>query len=220
MKLAAAVYDAATKCPCSVSRRCSAVVYCGWLLPLPGSLLWAVWPLLLALLLLSLPLGRLLVAATLTTYAPGWPPAMNYADCEPPSHPPPLLPLQGTTWRSARRPRSARHSARVYVVAAAADRLTPHSPPPRPTTTHHPLKHWNLQKLGARVKAVREVIREVAGLAPYEKRVLDVIKTGGANSEKRAYKLAKLRLGTHTRAQKKREEMKGIWARQRAAGAR
>lgn len=77
-----------------------------------------------------------------------------------------------------------------------------------------------LQALNPRVKVVREIIREVAGLAPYEKRVLDVIKTGGANSEKRAYKLAKLRLGSHTRAQKKREEMKNVWSRQRAAGTR
>ena len=41
-------------------------------------------------------------------------------------------------------------------------------------------------------------------------------QTGGATAEKRAYKFAKLRLGSHRRAQKKREEIKGINARARA----
>lgn len=63
---------------------------------------------------------------------------------------------------------------------------------------------------------MREVVREVAGLAPYEKRILDIIKTGGTTSEKRAYKFAKNRLGSHKRAQRKREEIKGIYARLRA----
>ena len=70
-----------------------------------------------------------------------------------------------------------------------------------------------------RTKVVREVVREVAGLVPYEKRILDMIKTGGASSEKRMYKFAKMRLGTHKRAIKKREDMKDIYAQMRARQA-
>ncbi len=42
--------------------------------------------------------------------------------------------------------------------------------------------------------AVRDIVREICGLAPYEKRVLDILKGGGASSEKRAYKFAKRRV--------------------------
>ena len=41
---------------------------------------------------------------------------------------------------------------------------------------------------------IRDIIREICGLAPYEKRVLDILKGGGASSEKRAYKFAKRRV--------------------------
>jgi large subunit ribosomal protein L36e len=79
------------------------------------------------------------------------------------------------------------------------------SPPPPPA-----------QALNKRVKLVREIVREVAGMAPYEKRILDVLKVGGAGAEKKAYKLGKARLGTHKRSIKKREEIKQLWAKQRA----
>merc|ERR1711957_1078206 len=58
-----------------------------------------------------------------------------------------------------------------------------------------------------RNKLVKEVIREVAGFAPYEKRIIELLKIGSAATFKRALKLAKKRLGTHKRGKKKREEM-------------
>jgi hypothetical protein len=38
------------------------------------------------------------------------------------------------------------------------------------------LVHCISQRLGKRVSLVRQVVREVAGLMPYEKRILDMIK--------------------------------------------
>ena len=52
------------------------------------------------------------------------------------------------------------------------------------------------QKLNKRVQFVREVIREVAGFSPYEKRTMELLKVG---KEKRALKLLKVKLGArHT----------------------
>eukprot|EP01034_Spumella_vulgaris_P022414 gene22415-28538_t len=48
------------------------------------------------------------------------------------------------------------------------------------------------------------------------KRLLDMLKTGGASSEKRMYKYAKRRLGTHRRALKKRDQVKEVYGKIRA----
>ncbi|CAG8463937.1 25105_t:CDS:2 [Cetraspora pellucida] len=65
-----------------------------------------------------------------------------------------------------------------------------------------------------RTKFIRDVIREVAGYAPYEKRVMELLKN---SKDKRARKLAKKRLGTFVRAKKKVEELSNIIAESRRA---
>merc|ERR1712232_1043397 len=55
-----------------------------------------------------------------------------------------------------------------------------------------------------RTKFVRELIREVSGFAPYEKRVMELLRNG---LDKRALRASKRRLGTHHRALKKRSEL-------------
>ena len=62
-------------------------------------------------------------------------------------------------------------------------------------------------KLGPRVEFIRKVIREVSGLAPYEKRVIELIKGGGSNGPKRATRFLKRRLGSLKRAKRKFAEL-------------
>ena len=76
---------------------------------------------------------------------------------------------------------------------------------------------WNLlltrfQKTSKRIHFVRNLIREVAGFAPYEKRITELLKVG---KDKRALKVAKRKLGTHKRAKRKREEMSNVLRKMR-----
>merc|ERR1719449_239611 len=59
-------------------------------------------------------------------------------------------------------------------------------------------------KVGKAVLAVRSVIRDTVGFAPYERRIQELIKLG---NQKRALKFSKKRLGTHKRAKNKRAAM-------------
>ncbi|KAI3972734.1 hypothetical protein MKX01_019392 [Papaver californicum] len=59
-------------------------------------------------------------------------------------------------------------------------------------------------KTSKRVIFVRSLIKEVAVFAPYEKRITALLKVGKYT---RALKVAKMKLGTHKSAKKKREEM-------------
>ena len=67
-------------------------------------------------------------------------------------------------------------------------------------------------KLSNRSKAVREVIREIAGFAPYEKRMMELIRTGIAAKEKKAVKHARAKIGTHRRALIKKNDLVNLIA--------
>ncbi|ODA81997.1 hypothetical protein RJ55_00502 [Drechmeria coniospora] len=66
--------------------------------------------------------------------------------------------------------------------------------------------------LSKRTAFVREVVKEVAGLAPYERRVIELLRN---SKDKRARKLAKKRLGTFGRAKKKVDELQRVIAESR-----
>ena len=70
-------------------------------------------------------------------------------------------------------------------------------------------------KLGKRVAAVRQVIREVVGFTPLERKMMEMIRTGVPAKEKRANKLAKARLGSYKRSLVKRAMIDNILAAQR-----
>ncbi|KAH8548859.1 ribosomal protein L36e-domain-containing protein [Umbelopsis sp. PMI_123] len=63
-----------------------------------------------------------------------------------------------------------------------------------------------------RTKFVRDLVREVAGFAPYERRIMELIKN---SKDKRAKKLCKKRLGTFVRAKAKVEELTNVIAESR-----
>mmetsp|Transcript_53727 Transcript_53727/g.125604 ORF Transcript_53727/g.125604 Transcript_53727/m.125604 type:complete len:106 (-) Transcript_53727:54-371(-) len=62
-------------------------------------------------------------------------------------------------------------------------------------------------KQGKHVKFVREIVREIAGMSPLERRAVELLKNG---RDKRVLKLCKKRLGTHKRAKAKREHCSGL----------
>ncbi|KAL5488096.1 CKB1 [Sanghuangporus weigelae] len=66
-----------------------------------------------------------------------------------------------------------------------------------------------------RTKFVRSVVREVVGFAPYERRVMELLRN---SKDKRARKLTKKRLGTLLRSKRKLEELGGIIQESRRAG--
>eukprot|EP00118_Oscarella_pearsei_P028865 m.3143 g.3143 ORF g.3143 m.3143 type:complete len:109 (+) comp9071_c0_seq1:122-448(+) len=68
--------------------------------------------------------------------------------------------------------------------------------------------------LNKKVKFVRDLIREVSGFAPYEKRAMELLKVG---RDKRALKFIKNRLGNHTRSKRKRDVLSSAIQQMRKA---
>ncbi|KAI9729597.1 MAG: 60S ribosomal protein L36 [Cirrosporium novae-zelandiae] len=69
--------------------------------------------------------------------------------------------------------------------------------------------------LSKRTAFIKDVVKEVSGLAPYERRVIELIRN---SKDKRARKLAKKRLGTFGRAKAKVDELQRVIAESRRAG--
>jgi len=70
--------------------------------------------------------------------------------------------------------------------------------------------------MSKRTKFIREIIREVTGFAPYERRIMELLRN---SLDKRALRLAKKKLGTHNRGKRKREELQTVLQRARAAAS-
>jgi len=64
-----------------------------------------------------------------------------------------------------------------------------------------------------RVRLIKDIIREVSGFAPYERRILELLRN---NLDKRALKYAKKKLGTHSRGKRKRDELGNVLQKMRA----
>ena len=70
-----------------------------------------------------------------------------------------------------------------------------------------------------RVRAVRDVVQEVCGLAPFQRKMIEMVRTGDAVKEKKAVKLARHRVGQHKRAGRIRDNLLAIIAVQKREAA-
>merc|ERR1711973_748121 len=81
------------------------------------------------------------------------------------------------------------------------------SKPPKSKHRHTKMSEGKDKKLSVKAAFMRDLMRDVTGFAPYEKRCMELLKL---NKDKRALKFKKRRLGTHTRGKRKREEITQI----------
>jgi len=65
-------------------------------------------------------------------------------------------------------------------------------------------------------KFIRDLVREVVGFSPYEKRAMELLRI---SRDKRALKFLKKKLGGHVRGKRKREELGQVLVQQRKAAA-
>ncbi|XP_071503846.1 large ribosomal subunit protein eL36-like [Diadema setosum] len=83
-------------------------------------------------------------------------------------------------------------------------------------TKNTAVKKAKRKGINKHAKFVRDVVREVTGFSPYERRCMELLKVG---KDKKALKFCKKRLGTLGRGRRKREELTGILAAQRKAAS-
>jgi len=83
-----------------------------------------------------------------------------------------------------------------------------------PNTTRKPRPSTRKGMQTKHAKFVRDLVREVCGFAPYEKRAMELLKI---SKDKRALKFCKKKLGTHLRGKRKREEMSNTIQKMRKA---
>ena len=62
-------------------------------------------------------------------------------------------------------------------------------------------------RLHPRVQAIRDVMVEVTGLSPFQRKMMEMLKTGDSVKEKKAVRIARKRTGSHQRAQKIRDKL-------------
>merc|ERR1711994_146171 len=87
----------------------------------------------------------------------------------------------------------------ICVGLEKGHKTTPNTLKPKPSSAKGKLTKHN--------KFVRDLIREVAVFAPYERRAQELLRIG---KEKRCLKFLKKRIGSHDLAKRKREEMQAV----------
>nr|ADK34015.1 ribosomal protein L36 [Prionchulus punctatus] len=97
----------------------------------------------------------------------------------------------------------------IAVGANKGHKITKHTRKPKPSRRKGTMnKH---------VKFVRDIVREVCGMAPYEKRAIELLRI---SKDKKALKFVKRRIGGHGRAKRKRDETQNVLTAMRKAQAK
>ncbi|KAF4555335.1 60S ribosomal protein L36 [Elsinoe fawcettii] len=103
-------------------------------------------------------------------------------------------------------PKEVKQRSGIAVGINAGHKVTPRQVKPRVSRTKG--------HLSKRTAFVRDIVKEVAGLAPYERRIIELLRN---SKDKRARKLAKKRLGTFGRAKRKVDDMTRVITESRRA---
>ncbi|KAM0690462.1 hypothetical protein Q7P36_009229 [Cladosporium allicinum] len=104
-------------------------------------------------------------------------------------------------------PQEVKQKSGIAIGLNKGHKVTPRQSKPRVSRTKG--------HLSKRTAFVRDIVKEVSGLAPYERRVIELLRN---SKDKRARKLAKKRLGTFGRGKRKVDEMTRVIAESKRAG--